>query len=454
MSVSTSVVPAAESANLVRVSVASGDRVSDLVLPSRLPIAEILPDVASIVGALDPYEVHGGFTLVQPDGRRLDPDTSLLAQGVHDGALLSLVAGADLAPVKVYDDLVEAVADAVETGGTGWGPAEARAGMLATAASLLAVGALVVALRRDSGPLVPAMGAAATVLLLLAGAVFARARHDRAAATVVLGGAAAYAVVTALAATPGEVTRLPLLVAGTALAVVGGIATLVLPDRGWTFVPCFVLGFAGIGIGAVLQMAPQLTAARVLAVILVVTLLVGSLVPWFALSAVRALPAPLASENEILADPAEIDPERVAREVTLAHEVVLGLSVSVAILVVLSAPAIAGLGWAGLGLVWVAGLAQVLRTRQFMRASDVLVGLVGGAAAVLTGTVAGVLTHPEWGPVVAGVVAAAAVGVLAVLATPAGSSVRSGRLLDLAEGLVLFAAIPLLVVAVGLLGGH
>ena len=42
-----------QSADLVRLTVSAGDRTMDLVLPSRLPLAEILPEVASLVGSLD-----------------------------------------------------------------------------------------------------------------------------------------------------------------------------------------------------------------------------------------------------------------------------------------------------------------------------------------------------------------------------------------------------------------
>ncbi len=99
-----------QSADLVRLSVSAGERTTDLVLPSRLPLAEILPEVASLVGSLDAYEAYGGYTLVGTDGRALDPDSSFLAQGVHDGAVLTLVTGAEAEEKKVYDDVVEAVA--------------------------------------------------------------------------------------------------------------------------------------------------------------------------------------------------------------------------------------------------------------------------------------------------------------------------------------------------------
>ncbi len=106
-------------ADLVRLTVSAGDRTMDLVLPSRLPLAEILPEVASLAGSLDAYEAYGGYALVGADGRALDLDASFLAQGVHDGTVLTLVTGAEAEDKKVYDDVVEAVADSVEGLGAG-----------------------------------------------------------------------------------------------------------------------------------------------------------------------------------------------------------------------------------------------------------------------------------------------------------------------------------------------
>jgi len=93
----------------------------------------------------------------------------------------------------------------------------------------------------------------------------------------------------------------------------------------------------------------------------------------------------------------------------------------------------------------------MMRTRQFLLARDVVVGLLGGALGVAVGTVAALIDRPEWGPAVGGAVGAAAVGVLVSLALPRRTTVRRGRILDLAEALALFSLIPLLVFAVGLI---
>jgi hypothetical protein len=161
----------------------------------------------------------------------------------------------------------------------------------------------------------------------------------------------------------------------------------------------------------------------------------------------------MTAETDILADPDPIDTADVAARVQRAHEISLGLAVSIAALVAIGAPSVVTLGWAGLGLVWAAGLAQIMRTRQSLLGRDVAVGVVGGALGIGTGTVAAVLTHPEWSLVIGAVGAVVGVGVLVGLAAPKRTSVRWGRLLDLVEAAALVALAPLLLSAIGLLGG-
>ena len=140
-----------QSADLVRVTVTAGDRTLDLVLPSRLPLAEIIPEVAGLIGSLDAYEAYGGYALVGSDGKALDLDASFLAQGVHDGQVLTLITGAEAEEKKIYDDVVEAVADSVEGLGAGWTAENSRATTLGVSALLLALGAAALLLQRQGG---------------------------------------------------------------------------------------------------------------------------------------------------------------------------------------------------------------------------------------------------------------------------------------------------------------
>jgi len=439
-----------QSADLVRLTVSAGDRTMDLVLPSRLPLAEILPEVASLVGSLDAYEAYGGYALVGADGRALDLDASFLAQGVHDGTVLTLVTGAEAEDKKVYDDVVEAVADAVEGLGAGWTAQNTRTTTLGISALLLALGASALLLQRQGGFVVTIVAGVAAVLLLLAGAVFARVRVDTAAAAVVVVAAALYAVVAGLSAGTGDVRRMPLLIAGVVLVVVGLLSMALLPPHAWAFLPSVVLGVAAAAVGGIL-LGSGLDPNRVVAIVVVVAVILGSLIPWFALSSARAMVLPMQSESEILGDPPPIDPDRVARGIDLAHDLVLGMSLSVALVVIIGAPAVVQLGWAGLGIVWAAGVVQMMRTRQFLLARDVVVGLIGGALGIVAGTVTALVQHPGWGVVIGPVVGVAAAAVLVSLAVPEKATVRRGRVLDVCEGLGLFALVPLLVIALGLI---
>src|SRR3954470_962465 len=116
---------------LVRVTIASGTRRVDLVLPGAVPVAELVPELARSVGLLDPATVYGGYRLVPADGRRLEPDAGLILQGIEDGGVITVAAGVDDQPPRVYDDVVEAMTDVVEHDLRPWDPTSGRATALA-----------------------------------------------------------------------------------------------------------------------------------------------------------------------------------------------------------------------------------------------------------------------------------------------------------------------------------
>lgn len=123
----------------VRVSVV-GTRRADLVLPGAVPVAELLPILAG--ETLDPEERYAGCRLLLPDGRMLDPEAGVVAQGVRDGAVLSVVAGVEPPPPPAYDDAAEAMTEAVSDV-TGWAPGSGAA--LAAAGLAILVSALAAA---------------------------------------------------------------------------------------------------------------------------------------------------------------------------------------------------------------------------------------------------------------------------------------------------------------------
>src|SRR5262245_43792274 len=138
-----------EASGLVRVSVVAGERRADLVVPGAVPVAELLPGLVRAVGVLDRQTVCGGYTLVAPDGRTLAAEMGLTYQGVEDGGVLTVASGVDEQPPRVYDDIVEAMADAGESEARPWGPTASRRTGLAAAALLFALGAFALGLQRS-----------------------------------------------------------------------------------------------------------------------------------------------------------------------------------------------------------------------------------------------------------------------------------------------------------------
>jgi hypothetical protein len=143
---------------LLRVTAVAGGRRSDLAVPGGVAVADLVPDLARAVGLLDPAAAYAGYRL-HAHGRRLRPDQGLREQGVADGALLAVTAGADIALPAVHDDLSVATAEVVDRLPR-WGAADTRR-------TTLAAGLAALALAGTALGGVPVPGAAAAVALVI-----------------------------------------------------------------------------------------------------------------------------------------------------------------------------------------------------------------------------------------------------------------------------------------------
>ncbi len=187
---------------LVRVTVASGTRRVDLVLPGAVPVAELVPELARSVGLLDSATVYGGYRVVTSDGRRLVPDSGLTLQGVEDGSVVMVTAGIDEPVPPVYDDVVEAMTDVVEQELRPWDPASGRRTALAAAVLLLALGAVTLLLLDTD---VAAAAAAVVAVVMVSGAiVLSRAQREAEAAVTVAWTGVGFAVLAAVMLAPDD----------------------------------------------------------------------------------------------------------------------------------------------------------------------------------------------------------------------------------------------------------
>ncbi|MGZ4450838.1 MAG: type VII secretion integral membrane protein EccD [Nocardioides sp.] len=434
---------------LVRVTVASGTRRVDLVLPGAVPVAELVPELARSVGLLDATTVYGGYHLVTAEGRELASDAGLVIQGIEDGGLLTVTAGIDDEPPRVYDDVVEAMTDVVERDLKPWEPASGRRTALAAAGLLMALGAVALLIQR--GSLLAGVAAAVVAAALVTGAiVLSRAQDEPEAAVAVAWMGAVYAAVAGLMlVTDGAFFGLPVAAAGAG-ALVAGLVSLVGLGEGRTLViPPVVVGALFLAMGLV-DSSASFDPAVVLTVAMTLVVMAGSVFPWLALGATGTTVEQLFTTEDITADPDEIDPTRVGADARVAHEILVAVSATVGVLLVLVAPLAVSLGLAGTLLALVACLVVMLRTRQYRTGSEVLVGLVSGIVGLVSVAVSLLWMHPEWRPTAAVALAAAGGILLAVTLLPATPSVRRGRFGDVAESVSLLALLPLLVVAVGI----
>lgn len=443
-----------EGTGLVRVSVVRGARRADLAVPGGVPVADLLPELVAAVGALDPYTVHGGYRLLRTDGVTLRPDDGLLAQGVEDGHVLTVGLGADDAPPKVYDDVVEAVADAVERQTRPWDDASSRRTALAVAALVLGAGAATLAALRDGGLAVALAGLVLALLLLTAGAVLERGQRAHEPAVVACWGAVAYAAACGLALgglLPGAST-LPLAALGTSVLVVAGVAVLALARDRAVLLPAVVLG-ALLAVAGLLTAFTPVTLPAAAAVGAALAVVAGAVVPWAAVATTSLQVPQPRSDGDLLADPAPLDRGDVERQVRLGRTLLVSLTVTVVLVLLSSTWLLVGLGVFGFAVVVVCAAALALRTRQYRDRLEVLTGFAGATLALLAAVASALVLHPGWRTVLAAVLVAVAAVLLVVAALPRTPSVRLARLGDLVEGVALVSLLPLVVAALGFLPG-
>lgn len=435
---------------LVRVTVASGTRRVDLVLPGAVPVAELVPELARSVGLLDAVTVYGGYQLVTSEGRRLANDSGLTLQGVDDGSVITVTAGASVSAAPVYDDIVEAMTDVVEHDLLPWAPASGRRTALVAASLLMALGAAALLLQHNQ----QLAGAAAAVVaagLSAAAVVLSRVQGEPEVAVSVAWTGVGYAVVSGLLLAPADDRfGLQLACAGAGAAIVGVLCLTGLGVGRTLVVPAVVVGAIG-GVAGLVVHDTDAELAVLLSVVVTFVVLVGSVFPWLALGATSTAVDQLYGPADITADPDPVDPLRVAADARVAHEILVAISATVGILIVLVAPFAVSLGLSGTLLATVCSLVVMFRTRQYRTGSEVLVGLVSGIVGLAAIAVSLLVEWPQWRPTAAIVLAAAGAVLLAVTLLASGPSLRRGRFGDILETVALLSLLPLLVVASGLL---
>jgi hypothetical protein len=422
---------------LVRVSVTSGSRRVDLVVPGAVPVAELVPELARSVGLLDAVTAYAGYRLVTRGGRELVGDAGLTVQGVADGDVITVAARVDDPPVRVYDDLVEAMTDAVERDLVPWDAAAGRRVMSgATVLILLVLAASLLLLRASD--VAAAAAVVVAVVLVLGAVVLSRTGSQTGVAVAGAWVGSVFAAVAGLTiACDSPFVGTPVAAAGGGALLAGLVATLGFAGSRTLLLPPVVVGAVFLATG-VLVRGTSFDLAVVLTTALTLVVLAGSAFPSLALGAAGAF-----------GDSDAIDAARLAADARVAHELLVAVSSAVGVLLVLVAPLAVSLGVGGALVSVLACLVVMLRPREYRAAAEVLVGLVSGVLGLAATASAALLLRPAWRPATAAALAVSGAVLLALTLLPRAGSVRRARLGDLVETAALLALPSTLVVASG-----
>jgi type VII secretion integral membrane protein EccD len=381
-----------------RVTVVAPDSRIDVALPEDVPLADIYPEVLRLSGQTQGEGAPTGFHLVRRDGTVLDSGLPLNAQQVRDGDLLSLRPFAESLPPAVYDDVADAIASAVEADRRFWSPDLMRAfGLVGAALLIVLLGfALWFAdLRHDMHGLPGVLAGVTAVVLVGFAGVRARVYQDHAAALALGIGALPHALIAgtgviAVAHAGDGPGRLQFLVGCVTVLVVSVLLVGLLPERDSAFVAAAVLGTAGTLSTFAAVLLPGTPANHIAAVAGVAALAAIGFLP--ALSARFArLPVGFSAPGQTRTRSGAgrlgeeqtrteaVQYERIAHQARRGHEVLVGL-VGGAAAVIVGACTVLGFTDAVFAqlLALALGVSTMLRARLFRYTAQVFSLTVAG----------------------------------------------------------------------------
>lgn len=419
--------------DVLRVSVVGERTRVDLVVPSAVTVADLLPDLVRRVGGGDPPESPVRLALL--GGPPLEGGSGLADQGVEDGALLTLLPPVAHAP-PVHDDLAHLVAEVVE--------AVPRPGADVARWTALGLGGLLTVLGAGGAVLLGApagaWAAAATGVVLLTAAHLPPARRSAGRGSPVAAAATWLAVLQAGVAG----LAVGLVGVGAAWLVVGAVAATSRGRAG----PVLAVPVAGAVLLAsgLVDRLTSLPEPAVLAGALVLVVVAGDLVPWLVAALTGLLPPPLGEQP-----PAPVVPDTVAAGVRRAHGLLLVLTAATGLVLLTLGPVVASAGPWSAAVVLLCCAVVSLRARGHRLGLLGPVGLVAGLAPLPLVAAAVWWSAPDLrGVLVVAVLVAGGLG-LAASWTPLPRSARAGRAAEVAESLATVALPPTLLVATGML---
>ncbi|MCX2733181.1 type VII secretion integral membrane protein EccD [Saccharopolyspora sp. NFXS83] len=394
-----------------RVTVVAPNTRIDLALPADVAVADLLPMLLDMAreGSVDGGSRHGGWCLAKLGDEPLDNSQTLASLGIVDGDLLQLRRRSDNPPPPLYDDVVDALAEAEPGSYRPWTKeTAAKIGHTAGVLGLVAAAASLGLAGQFGGILFHIVTAIVAVVVAVfatgIGSVVTRAYGAATTGTVIAGaGALPMAFVAGLNAVPGNNLRPALLLASALVLIFAAISLMVIGTGIVTFIAAAtVSAFAVLAFIATLLLPSGASAAGVAAGAGAVGLAGISLLPRLTIQLAK-LPLPHVPGNadDLKEDEGFPDYRMIERRTGLAHQymtgLIIGCGLTAALGAILAVTVPGGGVWGALYAIVVAAV-LLLRGRNYANGSQAVALLLNGLLAAV-GVAAGLLVQTALVPV-------------------------------------------------------
>lgn len=380
-----------------RVTVVAPKTRIDLALPADVSVADLLPMLLEMAHETTPDggARHGGWCLAKLADEELDPSQTLASLGIVDGDMLQLRRKSDNPPPPLYDDVVDALAEAEPGSYSPWTKeTAARIGHAAGAMAMIASAVALGLAAASQGLLFHVVAAVAGLVIAIfatgIGAIVTRAYGAATTGTVIAGAAGLpMAFVAGMNIVPGPDIRPKLLLASALVLIFASVSLMVMGTGIVTFIAAATVSVFAVAAFIVATLVEGATAAGIGAGAAAVGLAGISLLPRFTIQLAKLpLPHVPGSAEDLKEDSDFPDYREIERQSGRAHQYMTGMIVgcggtaALGAIIAATAPNI----WGGLMAVVVATV-LLLRGRNYANGSQAVALLLNGLLTALGVTV-------------------------------------------------------------------
>ncbi|PKW12862.1 type VII secretion integral membrane protein EccD [Saccharopolyspora spinosa] len=458
-----------------RVTVVAPTTRIDLALPADVAVADLLPMVLDMARGITPDggSRHGGWCLAKlGESQPLDPSQTLSSQGIVDGDMLQLRRRSDDPPPPLYDDVVDALAEAEPGSYRPWTKETAAkighaAGALALVGAAVALGlagpaGLLHPELEGTAPIVYQIVAAVTAVVVAifatgVGSIVTRAYAAPTTGTVIAAaGGLPMAFVAGFNIVPGNALEPRLLLACALTLIFASVSIMVIGAGIVTFIAAATAAaFGTIGF-LVATLVPDASTAGIAAGAAAVGLAGISLLPRITIQLAKLpLPHVPGSAEDLKEDTGFPDYRMIERQTGLAHQYMTGLIIGCGVVAALGSILAASASIWGAVFAIVVSAVLLLRGRNYANGSQAIALLLSGLLSSLGVTIGLLVQVAQWSLAVAWVFPPLLLlGILAIIFGVVFPNRRFSpvqrRTVDILEAVLIALVLPLALAAMDL----